>query len=137
MSLQDKINSVQGIALSALQAAAKINTYLSTFVAPDIGGIPAASFNNTSSSLVSNTIPTLLPTSRFNIIIDNYRSRSEASSTYVSTVKFTTFTININNALIKILNDSETVSSDIGKVKATIPTLLSINGFTITICSCL
>ena len=72
MSLTDKINSVQGIALSALQAAANINTYLSTFVAPDIGGIPAASFNNTCSSLVSNTIPTLLPTSRFNTTINRY-----------------------------------------------------------------
>ena len=69
MSLTDKINSVQGIALSALQAAANINTYLSTFVAPDIGGIPAASFNNTWSSLVNTTIPTLLPTSSFNSAI--------------------------------------------------------------------
>jgi hypothetical protein len=66
MSLLDKINSVQGIALSALQATANINTYLSTIVVPDIGGIPAASFNNTWSSLVNNTIPTLLPIARFN-----------------------------------------------------------------------
>ena len=72
MSLLDKINSVQGIALSALQATANINTYLSTFVAPDIGGIPATSFNNTWSSLVNNTIPTLLPTARFNTTINNY-----------------------------------------------------------------
>ena len=47
MSLTDEITSVQGIALSALQAAANINTYLSTFVAPDIGGMQVASFNNT------------------------------------------------------------------------------------------
>jgi hypothetical protein len=40
MSLSDKINSVQGIALSALQQTANLNTYLSTIIAPDIGGIP-------------------------------------------------------------------------------------------------
>ena len=72
MSLTDKINSVQGIALSALQATANINAYLSTCVAPDIGGIPAASFNNTWSCLVNTTIPTLLPTSRFNTTIGNH-----------------------------------------------------------------
>ena len=52
MSLIDKVNSVQGIALAALQATYNINTYLSTFVAQEIGGIPAVSFNNTWSSLI-------------------------------------------------------------------------------------
>ena len=47
MSLSDKVNSVQGIALAALQGVSNINAYLSTFVAPEIGGIPAVSFNNT------------------------------------------------------------------------------------------
>ena len=84
MSLSDKINSVQGIALSALQATANINTYLSTIVVPDIGGIPATSFNNTWSSLVNNTIPSLLPTSRIKITIGNYLLKSDATVSYVS-----------------------------------------------------
>ena len=72
MSLSDKINSVQGIALSALQQTANLNTYLSTIIAPDIGGIPLVNFNNTWSSLINNTISTLLPTARFNTTINNY-----------------------------------------------------------------
>jgi hypothetical protein len=71
MSLIDKVNSVQGIALSRITGhISNINTYLSTFVAPEIGGIPAVSFNNTWSSLINNTIPTLLPISRFNNTIN-------------------------------------------------------------------
>ena len=66
MSFTDKINSAQGIALSALQATANLNTYLSTLITPEIGGIPVVNFNNTWSSLVNNTIPSLLPISRFN-----------------------------------------------------------------------
>ena len=72
MSLPDKLKSVQGIALAALQATANINTYLSTVVAPDMGGIPPASCNNTWSFSVSNTIPTLLPISRFNGTIGSF-----------------------------------------------------------------
>ena len=67
MSLCDRINSVQGIALAALQGVSNINTYLSTFVAPEVCGIPAARFNNTWSSLIHSTIPTLLPISRFHL----------------------------------------------------------------------
>ena len=54
MSLSDKVNSVQGIALAALQGVSNINTYLSTFIAPEIRGIPAVSFNNTWSSPINN-----------------------------------------------------------------------------------
>ena len=68
---------MQGLVLDALQAASHINTYLSTFVAPDIGGIPAANFNNTWSSVVNTTIPTLLPTSRFNTTINDYLSKAK------------------------------------------------------------
>ena len=82
--------------LSALQAAANINTYLSTFVAPDIGGITAASFNNTWSSLVNTTIPTLLPTPRFNTPIGNHVTKSEATLTFVININFTTMTMNIH-----------------------------------------
>ena len=89
MSLTDKINSVQGIALSALQGVSNINTYLSTFVAPDIGGIPATSFNNTWSSLVNNTISTLLPTVRFNNTISSYLTKNDATVSYVSNIHFT------------------------------------------------
>ena len=99
MSLSDKINSVQGIALSALQATANLNTYLSTFITPEIGGIPVASFNNTWSSLVNNTIPTLLPISRFNMTINNYLSKSEANSTYASRVYITGLSIGYNNTI--------------------------------------
>ena len=75
MSLTDKINSVQGIALSALQATAHLNTYLSTIITPDIGGIPLVNFNNTWSSLVNNPIPTSLQISRFNNTINSYFSK--------------------------------------------------------------
>jgi hypothetical protein len=44
MSLIDKVNSVQGIALAALQATSNINTYLSTFVAPEIRWYPSSKF---------------------------------------------------------------------------------------------
>ena len=89
MSLIDKVNSAQGIALAALQATYNINTYLSTFVAPEIGGIPAVSFQNTWSSLINNTIPSLLPISRFNNTVNNHLSNTEAKSTYVSNVYIT------------------------------------------------
>ena len=56
MSLSNRINSVQGIALAALQGVSNINNYLSTVAAPEIVGIPAVSFNNTWSSLINNTI---------------------------------------------------------------------------------
>ena len=100
MSLSDKINSVQGIALSALQQTANLNNYLSTIIAPDIGGIPLVNFNNTWSSLVNNTIPTLLPTARFNTTIDLLKS--DANVSYVSNINFTTFTVNINTTLSTI-----------------------------------
>ena len=125
MSLTDKVNSVQGIALSALQATANIKAYLSTFVAPDIGGIPAASLNHTWSSLVNTTIPTLLPTSRFNTTIGNHLTKSEASSTYARNSNITTMTISVNDTLNNILNNNITVCSDINHIKATLPSLLN------------
>ena len=118
MSLTDKINSVQGIALSALQGVSNINTYLSTFVAPDIGGIPATSFNNTWSSLVNNTIPTLLPIARFNTTINNYLLNSDANISYVRNINFTTFTVNINTTLNTILNNNTILNSDINGIKS-------------------
>ena len=63
---------MQGVALAAAQGVSNINTYLSTFVAPEVGGIPAVSFNNTWSSLINNTIPSLLPISRFNNTINMF-----------------------------------------------------------------
>jgi hypothetical protein len=54
-------------------------------------------FNNTWSSLVNNTIPTLLPIARFNTTINNYLLKNDANVSYVSNMNFTTFTININN----------------------------------------
>ena len=133
MSLSNKINSVQGIALAALQATANLSTYVSTCITPEIGGIPVANFNNTWSSLVNNTIPSLLPTARFNNTITSYLSKTEASSTYVSSLNFSTFTVNINTTLNNILNNSITVNSDINNIKATLPSLLSINNFNTTI----
>ena len=39
-------------------------------------------FNNTWSSLVNNTIPTLLPIARFNTTIDNYLLKSDLCEQY-------------------------------------------------------
>jgi hypothetical protein len=133
MSLIDKVNSVQGIALAALQGVSNINTYLSTFVAPEIGGIPAVSFNNTWSSLMNNTIPTLLPISRFNNTINNYLSKTEANSTYVSNVYITGLSIGYNNTINNILNNAIIVNGLISNINSTLPSLLSINQFNNTI----
>ena len=76
MSLSDKVNSVQGIALAALQGVSNINTYLSTFVAPDLEGISDAAFSITWGSLVNNTIPSLLPIVRFNNTIASFFTKT-------------------------------------------------------------
>ena len=72
MSLSDKVNSVQSLALSALKGVRDINTYLETFVAPDLEGISEEAFAITWSSLVNSTLPSLLPISRFNNTINSF-----------------------------------------------------------------
>jgi hypothetical protein len=92
-------------------------------------------FNNTWSSLVNNTIPTLLPISRFNNTMNSYLSKTEASSTYVSNVYITGLSIGYNNTINNILNNIITANSDIGNIKSTLPNLLLINNFNNTISS--
>ena len=133
MSLIDKVISVQGIALAALQGVSNINTYLSTFVAPEIGGIPAVSFNNTWSSLINNTIPSLLPVSRFNNTINNYLTKTGANSTYASNAYITGLSIGCNNTINNILNNAIIVNGLISNINSTLPSLLSINQFNNTI----
>ena len=107
MSLIDKINSAQGIALAALKGVRDINTYLETFVAPDLEGISEAAFAITWSSLVNSTLPSLLPISRFNHTINSFLLKTDATTTYVSNLYLTGLSVahnnTINNILIMIL----------------------------------
>ena len=127
MSLIDKVNSVQGIALAALKGVRDINTYLETFVAPDLEGISEEAFAITWSSLVNNTIPSLLPISRFNNTINSFLLKTDAATTYISNVYLTGLSVGYSNTINNILNNAIIVNGLISNINLTIPSLLSVS----------